>query len=80
MISTLMNGLCEVIRFGHLKIVRGAASDGSPTLRAATLPPCGVASLQNMPQEDLLPIRLQEKPPEFEMFLHEIGITVQCID
>lgn len=56
-------------------IERGSASDGSPTLRAGTLPPCGAAPLQNKPQEALMPLSLQEKPPEFEKFLRELGIA-----
>lgn len=56
-------------------IERGAASDGSPTLRAGTLPSCGAAPLQNTPQEASLPLSLQEKPPEFEKFLRELGIA-----
>ncbi|OIQ98565.1 phage protein [mine drainage metagenome] len=56
-------------------IERGAASDGSPTLRAGTLPSCGAAPLQNIPQELVLPLSLQEKPRGFEKFLRELGLT-----
>ncbi|MDO9366229.1 MAG: hypothetical protein Q8K83_05965 [Methylotenera sp.] len=80
---TLGIGLYVTIRYGHLRgedlslmsLERGAASDGSPTLRAGTLPSCGAAPLQNMSQEALLPLSLQEKPPEFEKFLRELGIA-----
>lgn len=56
-------------------IARGAASNGSPTLRAGTLPSCGAAPLQTMPQKKVTPLSLQEKPPEFDKFLRELGIT-----
>lgn len=56
-------------------IERRVASDGSPTLRAGTLPSCGAAPLQNTPQELVPPLSLQEKPHGFEKFLRELGLT-----
>lgn len=58
-------------------IERGAASNGSPTLRVGTLPLCGAAPLHEKPHELVRPLSLQEKPPEFEKFLRELGITVE---
>jgi len=50
---------------------RRVASNGSPTLRAGTLPSCGAAPLHDMPLEHAIPPSLQEKPPEFEKFLRD---------
>lgn len=55
-------------------IARGAASNGSPTLRAGTLPSCGAAPLHEPPPKLERSYGLQERPPEFEAFLHELGI------
>jgi DNA-binding transcriptional regulator YiaG len=58
-------------------IQRGAASNGSPTLRVGTLPLGGSAPLHDIPQDVERLLGLQkEKPPEFEKFLRELGITV----
>jgi DNA-binding transcriptional regulator YiaG len=56
-------------------IERGAASNGSPTLRAGTLPLGAAAPLHEKPQKLVMSLSLQEKPPEFEKFLRELGIT-----
>jgi len=54
---------------------RGVASNGSSTLRAGTLPLCGAAPLHDKAAENALPPSFQEKTPEFEKFLRELGIT-----
>lgn len=54
---------------------RGAASNGSPTLRAGTPPLGGAAPLHEKPQMLDAALSLQEKPPEFEKFLRELGIV-----
>ncbi len=60
-----------------LSLERGAASNGSPTLRAGTLPLGGSALLHDISQDVERLLGLQkEKPPEFEKFLRELGITV----
>ena len=57
------------------EIQLGAASNGSPTLRVGTLPLGDSAPLHTPPQKLEKPHSLQEKPPEFERFLRELGIT-----
>lgn len=56
-------------------IERGAASNGSPTLRVGTLPLCGAAPLHETPQKLDMPHSLQDRPPLFDKFLRELGIT-----
>lgn len=58
-------------------IERGAASNGSPTLRAGTLPSCDAAPLHEKAQKLEKPLSLQKKPAEFDKFLRELGITVE---
>ncbi len=57
-------------------IQRGVASNGSPTLRAGSLPLGGSAPLHEQPQKLDRPLSLQKKPPEFEKFLRELVISV----
>lgn len=56
-------------------IERGAASNGSPTLRAGTLPLGGVAPLHETQQKLDMSSSFQDRPPLFEKFLRELGIT-----
>ncbi|WP_020181955.1 hypothetical protein [Methylotenera sp. 1P/1] len=58
-----------------LNIERGAASNGSPTLRAGTLPLGGAAPLHEQLQKLDASHGLQDRPPLFEKFLRELGIT-----
>ena len=60
----------------NAELQRGAASNGSPTLRAGTLPLGGSAPLHELPKEFEVAHGLQEKPPEFEKFLRELGISI----
>ncbi|MBA4057705.1 MAG: hypothetical protein C0490_23525 [Marivirga sp.] len=59
----------------NAELQREAASNGSPTLRVGTLPLGGSAPPQESPKEIDRPHSLQEKPPEFEKFLRDLGIT-----
>jgi DNA-binding transcriptional regulator YiaG len=68
-------------------IQRGAASNGSPApalprleallAGAGTLPLCGATPLHDLSQDvERLLVLQKQKPPEFERFLRELGITV----
>jgi DNA-binding transcriptional regulator YiaG len=59
----------------NAEIQREAASNGSPTLRAGTLPLGGSAPPHATSEELERPHSLQQKPPEFEKFLRDLGIT-----